>query len=86
MAQTMHAGVSPQGRRRAASVLPAELQRFRQVIGSHNIGTFQIGDRPGDAQQAIETARGQRDFFEGTFEQAAPCLVEFDVGAQRPAL
>jgi hypothetical protein len=64
----MHAGVSPQGRRRAALVLPAELQRFRQVIGSHNIGTLQIGDRPGDAQQAIEAARGQRDFFEGTSE------------------
>ena len=54
-------GRAPHARFRAHQVSRTELQRFGDVLGLDGVAAFQIRDRPRDAQDAIVSARRQRE-------------------------
>jgi hypothetical protein len=46
------------------------LYRFRQMLGSNDIGPFMVGDSPGQFQDAVKSPRRQVQLFHCGFQQA----------------
>ena len=54
---------------------------LQEMFGRDSVGCGQVSDRPGHAEDAVEGACGQREFFHGLLEQVPLRTLQGAVGA-----